>query len=206
MRRVFLIAALCVFAACSSGCTFAKDRLKDTVDVFGLKLLGGPGSKIGIGFGAAKTGFNFGYYRFEKFGFQGRAMGVTEETGLEVVAPADHHLEAVWGNRELWDMVAEFQKVDGYESRAKLFEEEFQYPRRRFHTPDGFHITDAMPIYFPTGFMGLGDMQMTFAPLFFGVEFNFSFYQLVDWFAGWFYIDIAKDDSRNYTPVGPPEQ
>jgi hypothetical protein len=206
MRRILLVAALSVFVAANVGCTFAKDRLKDTVDIFGFKVVGGPGSKVGIGFGAAHTGFNFGYYRFEKFGFQGRAMGVSEETGIEFIAPADHHLEAVWGNRELFDMVAEYQKVDGYASRAALFDDELTYPRRRYLTPDGFHITDAAPGSFPNPFLQLGDMQLTFAPLFFGFEFNFSFYQVADWFLGWFYIDICKDDSRNYTPVGPTQE
>ncbi|HVY62026.1 MAG TPA: hypothetical protein VHF22_10260, partial [Planctomycetota bacterium] len=190
MRRILLVAALCVFAAANVGCTFAKDRLKDTVDIFGFKVVGGPGSKVGIGFGAAHTGFNFGYYRFEKFGFQGRAMGVTEETGIEFIAPADHHLEAVWGNRELFDMVAEYQKVDGYASRAALFDDELTYPRRRYLTPDGFHISDASPFSFPNPFIQFGDMQLTFAPFFFGFEFNFSMYQFADWFLGWFYIDI----------------
>jgi len=212
MRRILLVAALLAFAAANTGCTFAKDRLKDSVDIIGFKILGGPGSKVGVGFGSAKTGFNIGYYRFQKFGFQGRAMGVTEETGLEFFAPADHHLEAIWGNRELFDMVAEFQAIDGYASRAALFDFELTYPRRRYHTPDGFHLTDVDApligsnlLFFPTGLLGLGDLQLTFAPLFFGFEFNFSLYQLVDWFCGWFYIDVAKDDSRNYTPVGPTE-
>src|SRR5438270_12114051 len=118
MRRILLVAALCAFAAANVGCTFAKDRLKDTVDIFGFKIVGGLGSKVWIGFGGAHTGFNFGYYRFEKFGWQGRAMGMTEETGIEFIAPADHHLEAVWDNRELFDMLAEYQKIDGYASRA----------------------------------------------------------------------------------------
>jgi hypothetical protein len=205
MRRLLLVVAIAMLACSNLGCTFAKDRLKDTVDILGFKLVGGPGGKLGVGFGAAKTGFNFGWYRFEKFGFQGRAMGVTEETGIEFIAPADHHIEAVWGNRELFDMVKEYQTVDGYASRAALFDTELTYPRRKYHTPDGFHITDAAPVFFPTGFLGLGDMQFTFAPLFGGFELNFSFYQLADWFLGWFYIDIAKDDSRNYTPVGPTE-
>jgi hypothetical protein len=213
MRRILLLAAIMAFAAAGSGCTFAQDRLKDLVDVGGLKFVGGPGSKVGIGFGAAKTGFTIGYYRFEKFGFQGRAMGVTEETGLEFLAPADHHLEAVWGNRELFDMVAEFQAIDGYASRAALFDYELTYPRRRFHTPDGFHLTDidAVPfdlplVFFPTGLLGLGDMQLTFAPLFFGVELNLRIYHLFDYLAGCLYIDNPKDDARNYTPVGPHEE
>ncbi len=205
MRRILLVLALCACAAASAGCQFASDRLKDTVDIFGFKVLGGPGSKVGIGFGAAKTGFNIGYYRFEKFGFQGRAMGVTEETGIEFIAPADHHLEAIWGNRELFDMVAEFQTVDGYASRASLFDYELTYPRRRYHTPDGFHIADAAPFSFPNPFLQFGDVQFTFAPLFCGIEFNLSFFQFADFLLGWFYIDIAKDDLRNYKPVGPTE-
>ena len=213
MRRILVVAALVAFAAVGSGCTFTQDRLKDFIDVAGFKIVGGPGSKVGIGVGAAKTGFSFGYYRFEKFGFQGRAMGVTEETGLEFIAPADHHLEAVWGNRELFDMVSEFQAIDGYASRAALFDYELTYPRRRYHTPDGFHLSDiaagpfsAPVVFFPSGFLGLGDFQATFAPLFIGLEINLSIYQFFDFLGGWFYIDIAKDDARNYTPVGPTEE
>lgn len=218
MRAVPQAVARCALAVviagsltCSAGCSYLHDRLKDTVDIMGFKLVGGPGVKIGVGFGSAKTGFNVGYYRFEKFGFQGRAMGVVEETGLELLAPADHSLEAVWGNKELFDMVEEFKAIDGYPSRAALFDAELTYPRRRFHVPDGFHLNDAAPgvflldaPFFPTGLLGLGDIQVT-AALFAGVEVNFSFYQLADWFTSWFYIDIAKDDQRNYEPVGPRE-
>ena len=64
----------------------------------------------------------------------------------------------------------------------------------------------AAPVSFPNPFLRLGDIQLTFAPLFGGFEVNWSFYQLADWILGWFYIDIAKDDSRNYTPVGPTER
>jgi hypothetical protein len=212
MRKVLFAATALLAIAASSGCTYVHDRLKDAVDIFGVKIVAGPGAKFGMGFGSAKTGFMFGYYRFEKFGFQGRAMGAMEETGLEFFAPADHHLEAIWGNKELFDMVAEFQAIDGYPSRAALFDEELTYPRRRYHVPDGFHLGDAAPGVFyppfvlvPTGALGLGDFQFT-AALFFGFEFNISFYQLADFIAGFFYIDIAKDDTRNYTPVGPHEE
>lgn len=213
MRRYLVAAAALLAVSLGSGCTYMHDRVKDAIDIGGAKWVWGPGSKVGIGFGAAKTGFNFGYYRFEKFGFQGRAAGVFEETGLEIFAPVDHHLEAVWGNKELFDMVEEFQKVDGVASRAALFDEELTYPRRKFHTPDGFHMGDAAPgafyppmVFVPTGLLGLGDVQATFAPLFVGVEINFSIYQFVDFLGGWLYVDIAKDDTRNYTPVGPREE
>jgi hypothetical protein len=205
-----VLAALALSLATANGCTYARDRLKDTVDIAGFKILGGPGSKVGLGFGSAKTGFNFGYYRFEKFGFQGRAMGVWEETGIELLAPADHRLEAVWGNKEIFDQVAEFQLLDGITPRSALFDKDLTYPRYRFNTVDGFHLSDAAPgvfypptVLIPTGLLGLGDVQFTFAPAFVGFELNLSFYQLADWFLGWFYIDIAKDDHRNYTPIGP---
>jgi hypothetical protein len=203
-----LAACLAALPVVSSGCTFAHDRFKDAVDVIGFKVLAGPGVKFGMGFGAAKTGMNFGYYRFEKFGFQGRAAGVWEETGTEFMAPADHRLEAVWGNKELFDMVAEFQEIDGASSRAGLLDIELTYPRRRFHVPDGLHLGDT-GVFYPAGlhpgFLGMGDFQFT-AALFAGFEFNFSLYQLADFFLGWLYIDVAKDDTRNYTPVGPTEE
>lgn len=204
---LFLKGAICVLfasVALGSGCTYTQDRLKDFVDITGLKMVWGPGVKAGFGVGAAKTGLMLGYYRFEKFGWQGRAMGVTEETGLEIFAPADHDLKAVWGNKELFDMVAEFKEVDGYASRAGLFDLELTYPRRRYHVPDGFHIADAAPASFP-GFVSLGDMQATFA-LFVGLEANLSLFQFADFWGGWFGVDIAKDDARNYTPVGPTEE
>ncbi|MFC1706284.1 hypothetical protein ACFL59_05585 [Planctomycetota bacterium] len=203
VARVALAGTLLCALTATSGCIYMHDRLKDTVDIVGAKVLAGPGSKVGIGVGAAKTGLNLGYYRFEKFGFQGRAMGVVEETGLEILAPADHSIEAVWGNRELFDMVQEYKKIDGAKSRASLFDTELTYPRRRFHVPDGFHLADPTP--FGVTALSLGDVQFTFAPLFVGFELNFSLYQLVDWALGWFYIDIAKDDNRNYKPLGPPE-
>ncbi len=218
MRRVLLVAAVALAASAASGCaailgvaakvtgsTYLHDRFKDSLDRGGFKIVAGPGSKVGLGFGAAKTGFSFGYYRFEKFGWQGRAMGAWEETGIEFIAPADHELRAIWGNREIFDMVEEFRRIDGVASRAALFDEELTYPRPRYHAADGFHITDAAPVFFPTGLMGLGDIQLTFAPLFVGVELNFSLWQEIDFWLGWFYIDIAKDDTRNYTPVGPRE-
>ncbi|RME71268.1 MAG: hypothetical protein D6776_10525 [Planctomycetota bacterium] len=208
VQHLLLTGCLLAVSALGSGCTYAHDRVKDAVDVIGFKVLAGPGFKVGAGFGAAKTGLNFGYYRFEKFGFQGRAAGVWEETGTELLAPADHRLEAVWGNKELFDMVAEFQQVDGTASRAGLFDTELTYPRHRYHVPDGLHLGDT-GLFFPAGiqpgFLGLGDIQLT-AAFFVGFEFNFSMYQLVDFVLGWFYIDIAKDDTRNYTPVGPTEE
>jgi hypothetical protein len=210
MRKVLFVATALLALAAGPGCTYFHDRFKDFIDIGGFKVVGGPGVKFGIGFGAAKTGFMFGYYRFEKFGFQGRAGGVFEETGLEMFAPVDHHLEAVWGNKELFDMVAEFQRLDGVTPRAALFDDELTYPRTRFATPDGFHVSDIgleypPSVLLPTGMLGLGDIQIT-AAFFMGVEFNFSFYQLADFILGWFYIDIAKDDTRNYTPIGPREK
>ena len=49
------------------------------------------------------------------------------------------------------------------------------------------------------------DKLCTVAPIFAGLEANFSAYQLADWILGWFYVDIAKDDLRNYKPLGPTE-
>jgi len=211
MKRAIVLVALAALLATANGCTYARDRLKDTVDILGVKIVGGPGSKMGVGFGSAKTGLNFGYYRFEKFGFQGRAMGVWEETGTELLAPADHRLEAVWDNKEIFDQVAEFQALDGITPRSALFDKDLTYPRYKFNTVDGFHLSDAWPgahlpgsvVLVPSGILGLGDIQVTIAPLFAGIEVNFSIYQLADWFTSWFYIDIAKDDTRNYTPQGP---
>jgi hypothetical protein len=223
MRRYLLVAILLIGASTTTGCaavlgtlakitgsTYLHDRFKDCMDVDGFKLVAGPGSKVGIGFGPAKTGLNFGYYRFEKFGWQGRAAGAFEETGLEILAPVDHQLTAIWGNREIFDMVEEFRRIDGVESRAALFDQELTYPRPRYHTPGGFHVSDMgleypPAVLIPTGLLGAGDIQVTLVPLFLGIEFNFSLYQLADYLAGWFYIDIAKDDTRNYTPVGPRE-
>ncbi|GIW72846.1 MAG: hypothetical protein KatS3mg102_2388 [Planctomycetota bacterium] len=207
--RLLLAAAASACLPLASGCTFAHDRIKDAVDIVGFKLVAGPGTKVGLGFGAAKTGMMLGYYRFQKFGFQGRAMGVWEETGTELFAPADHRLEAVWGNKELFDMVAEFQLVDGTSSRAALFDLELTYPRRRYHVPDGLHIGDIgafHPVFMHPGLLGLGDVQITVVPLFLGFELNLSLYQLADFVAGWVGIDIARDDTRNYTPVGPTEE
>ncbi len=210
MRRALVVAFVAVgllaVTAGTSGCaTYALDRLKDTADIFGFKFLAGPGVKFGVGVGATKTGFNFGYYRFDKYGFQGRAAGHLEETGLEFLMPADHHLEAVWGNKELFDMVEEFQRLDGIMARGALFDFELTYPRRRFHTTEGLHMSDAWPgfTYFPV-LLSFGDIQFT-AALVFGVEFNLSFYQFADWLVGWFTLDIAKDDARHYTPIGPRE-
>jgi hypothetical protein len=207
MRSKLFVAAALLALCASTGCaTYAHDRLKDAVDIVGFKFLAGPGFKLGIGVGAAKTGLNFGYYRFEKVGFQGRAMGIFEETGTEFLAPIDHHLDAVWGNKELFDMVAEFQRIDGVTPRAALFDDALTYPQPRFHTTDGLLIGDIDPIaLFPLGLTSLGDFQFT-AAAFLGVEFNFSFFQFADFIAGWFGLDPAKDDTRNYTPVGPKEQ
>ncbi len=103
-------------------------------------------------------------------------------------------------------MIAEYQRVDGTVPRAALFDQDFQYPQYKFHVPDGFHMGDIDPVSpFPLGLTTLGDFQFT-AAIFFGVEFNFSLYQLADFLTGWFGFDIAKDDTRNYKPVGPPQE
>ena len=49
------------------------------------------------------------------------------------------------------------------------------------------------------------------AAIFVGLEIDFSFWQLIDFFLGWFHIDIAKDDQWNrnfdeFEDVQPPPE
>jgi hypothetical protein len=213
MRRAALGTGMLVLLFGLAGCVnTAKDVGLDFVDIFGLKIVAGKGSKIGIstdilisskahdldsapynpmvkGFDTVYTGLNFGYYDYRKYGWKGRAFGIWQERGWEFLFPLDHDITPVDGNVYLFDSVYDYRDRDVYIPSGRSFEHMMSYPKSRFHH--------------------WGDIQVTAVPLFFGLELNLSPHEMADFMLGLLsfgHIDIADDDSRNYTPIGRRER
>lgn len=193
---------VCGLALLMGGCNFMQDRVLDFVDVWGMKFVAGKGMKFGIEFGNSYmsteyedffasplpmvTGLRrhllppnpvFGYYDFEKYGFQSRAAGVWRDKGVDMLGPVDRKLRVVAGNDYLFESVDEFN--EGYRNapeRANTVPLDYRQPR--YHYITDIHVAMAFIV---------------------GLEFDFSPWQLVDFFLGWFHIDIVKDDQWNRT-------
>jgi hypothetical protein len=168
----------------------------DFLDVFGMKFLAGKGFKFGLEWGYSHLSteyedfflgglrrhilppnFVFGYYDFEKFGFHGRAAGIWRDKGIDLLGPIDRKLRVTAGNDYLFESVDEFNAAyRAAPERANTVPLDYRQPR--YHYISDFHMV--------LGF-------------FVGVEVDFSFWQLVDFFLGWFHIDIVKDDQWNRT-------
>ena len=201
MRRASRL-VMCGLALAMGGCSFMQDRVLDFVDVWGMKFVAGKGFKFGIELGNSymSTQYEdffasplplisglrrhilppnpvFGYYDFEKYGFQSRAAGVWRDKGVDFLGPVDRKLRVVAGNDYLFESVDEFN--EGYRrapDRANTVP--LDYPQPRYH-----YISD---IHFAAAFIV-------------GIEFDMSMWQLFDFFLGWFHIDIVKDDQWNRT-------
>lgn len=200
MRKLFAV-ALMAAALTSSGCTspesYAQDRVLDLVDVFGVKLLAGKGLKVGaeVGNSYKYTAYDdffagpvvsglrrhilppnpiLGYYDFEEYGFQGRAAGVWRDKGIDFLGPIDRKLRAVAGNDYLYESVDEFN--EGFKNAPETVPVPLDYPQPKYHY--------------------VGDVHL-YAAFFVGLQLDFSTYQLVDFFTGFFHIDIVKDDAWN---------
>jgi hypothetical protein len=210
-----LIAGLSVTTAgCQSVSSYFQDRVLDFVDIFGLKVDAGKGVHMGIeiGYGFLATdyedfflspiipglrrhilppNFVFGYYDFEKFGFQGRAAGIWRDKGIDMLGPIDRRLKVEAGNDYIYESVDEFN--EWYRKTPERSNVPLDYPQPKYHEDWDLHI---------------------YAALFFGIELDFSPWQFADFILGWFHIDIAKDDSWNrfyneeedVQPAPPPLQ
>ena len=189
-------ALVLTLGGCSSAASYMNDRVLDFVDVFGVKWLFGKGLKAGLEIGNSflateyedfmllglrrhllPPSFVFGYYDFEKYGFQSRAAGIWRDKGVDLFGPVDRKLRVVAGNDYLFESVDEFNEwYRRAPSRANTVPLDYRQPR--YH-----YITD---VHFTAAFMV-------------GIEVSFSTWQLVDFFLGWFHIDIVKDDAWNRT-------
>jgi len=198
----------------SSVGSYLQDRVLDLVDVLGVKFVAGKGMKVGIELGYSHMSteyddffmspflvpglrrhllppnFVIGYYDFEKYGFQGRAAGIWRDKGVDILGPIDRKLRVVAGNDYLFESVDEFNEwYRRAPERANTVPIDYRQPR--YHYISDIHITAAFIV---------------------GFEVDFSMWQLIDFFLGWFHIDIVKDDAwnRNYDELEnrqpPPEK
>lgn len=186
----------------SSVSSYFQDRVLDFVDIFGIKFLAGKGIKAGIEIGNSymSTEYEdfflsplplisglrrhilppnliFGYYDFEKFGFQSRAAGIWRDKGVDFLGPVDRKLRVVAGNDYLFESVDEFNE---WYRRAPEREDTvpLDYRQPRYHYVTDLHMTAAFMV---------------------GIEIDVSPWQFMDFILGWFHIDIVKDDQWNRT-------
>lgn len=198
MRKVLAIAlAASLFAGCTSPGSYAQDRVLDFIDIFGVKVVAGKGTKVGaeIGNSYKYTAYDdffggpvasglrrhifppnpiIGYYDFEKYGFQSRAAGVWRDKGIDILGPIDRKMRVVAGNDYLYESVDEFN--EGFKNAPETVPVPLDYPQPKYHY--------------------VGDVHL-YAAAFLGLEVDFSGYQLADFILGWFHVDIVKDDAWN---------
>lgn len=182
--------------------SYFQDRVLDFIDIFGIKFLAGKGFKVGIEFGNSFHSTEYedffaspipgilglrrhllppnpilGYYDFEKYGFQSRAAGIWRDKGFDILGPIDRKLRVVAGNDYLFESVDEFNEwYRRAPQRANTVPIDYRQPR--YHYVTDIHMTMAFIV---------------------GIEIDFSPWQLIDFFLGWFHIDIVKDDAWNRT-------
>jgi hypothetical protein len=201
-KATFLRGTLAVAMLSLGGCSFLEDRVLDFVDIWGFKVVAGKGMKIGFELGNSYMSTEYedfffsplpglsglrrhllppnpilGYYDFEKYGFQSRAAGVWRDKGVDMLGPVDRKLRVVAGNDYLFESVDEFN-VWYRRAPERANTVPFDYRQPRYH-----YITD---VHMYAAFM-------------FGIEFDVSPWQLMDFILGWFHIDIVKDDQWNRT-------
>ena len=178
------------------------DRVLDFVDIAGVKFVAGKGMKFGIELGNSYMGTQyedffaapiplvtglrrhllppnpiFGYYDFEKYGWEGRAAGVWRDKGMDFLGPIDRKMRVVAGNDYLFESVDEFNEwYRRAPSRANTVPIEYRQPR--YHYVTDLHMTAAFMV---------------------GIEIDVSPWQFMDFILGWFHIDIVKDDAWNRT-------
>jgi hypothetical protein len=205
MRRAILVGCTALILG-MSGCSstpgrsslgsYLQDRVLDFIDIGGAKFLAGKGFKFGmeLGYGHMSTeyedfflggirrhllppNFVFGYYDFEKYGFQGRAAGIWRDKGIDILGPIDRKMRVVAGNDYLFESVDEFNEwYRRAPMRANTVPLDYRQPR--YHYISDIHIA---------------------AAFFVGLEVDFSIWQFIDFILGWFHIDIVKDDAWNRT-------
>ncbi|MBI3724715.1 hypothetical protein HY251_12275 [bacterium] len=210
----FLLATSSLLGGCQSVSSYFQDRVLDFVDIFGFKIVAGKGCKAGIEIGNSflATEYEdfffspitpgirrhllppnpvFGYYDFEKFGFQSRACGIWRDKGIDLFGPVDRKLRAIAGNDYIYESVDEFN--EWYRKNPERTSVPLDYRQPKYHEILDIHC---------------------YLALFFGIEFDFSPWQLADFLLGWFHIDICKDDAWNrfyneeedVQPAPPPIQ
>ncbi len=150
---------------------YCEDRLLDLVDIVGIKILAGGGVKAGIGIGPYRSPASVGWYNYSKYGFEGRAAGIWQESGGELIFPLEHEITAREGNRGLFENVDEYYDIVAASENVSSYRE---YPLNRYRN--------------------YGDIQVTAFPFFVGVEANISPVQIGDFILGWLTIDIVQDD------------
>lgn len=197
MKKALLVTVLLLSLLGGSGCqsvkTYVKDRGYDFMDMTGIKVCAGKGFRVGfdMGYGVISPvyemfgldlerivtppGIMFGYHDLFKFGYQGRAVGVWRDRGVEILATIDRNLKADTGNTFLFESVDEFNDI--YKSAPeRAVAVPLDYPQYRYHYSF--------------------DLQLALVA-FFGFEIDLSFFQATDFFLGIFGLDIALDDARN---------
>ena len=211
----FLFASSSLLGGCQSVSSYFQDRVLDFVDIWGFKVVAGKGLKFGIELGNGFTATQyedffmspllipgirrhilppnpvFGYYDFEKFGFQERAAGIWRDKGIDIFGPVDRRLRAVAGNDYLYESVDEFN--EWYRKTPERSHVPLDFPQPKYHEVWDIHF---------------------YMAAFFGFEFDLSPWQFADFILGWFHIDICKDDAWNrfyneeedVQPAPPPLQ
>lgn len=198
-RRVtpLLASGLLLVAFALPGCqsvqSYFEDRVLDFVDIWGFKFVWGKGAKLGaeLGYGHMSTEYDdfimggirrhvappnmiLGWYDFEKYGFQSRAAGIWREKGVDILGPVDKKLRVVAGNDYIYESVDEFN--ENWRRAPERANVVVDYRQPKYHYITDLHITMAF---------------------LFGIEFDFSAWQFVDFVLGWFHVDIVKDDQWN---------
>ncbi len=196
-----IVAAFLLASTLSTGCqspgSYFQDRVLDFVDIWGWKFVAGKGVKLGmeIGYSNMSTEYDdffaapivsglrrhilppnliFGWYDFEKYGFQSRAAGVWRDKGIDLLGPVDRKIRAVAGNDYLYESVDEFN--DNWRRTPERANVVIDYRQPKYHYVSDIHVV---------------------AAFLFGFEMDMSIWQFADFFLGWFHIDICKDDAWN---------
>lgn len=194
---VAFLFATSLTTGCSTVGSYFQDRVLDFVDIWGFKIVAGKGIKFGaeLGYGNMSTEYDdffaspivsglrrhilppnlvFGWYDFEKFGFQSRAAGIWRDKGVDILGPVDKKLRAVAGNDYLYESVDEFN--DNWRKTPERANVVVDYRQPKYHYISDLHLTMAF---------------------IFGFEVDLSMWQFMDFILGWFHIDIVKDDAWN---------
>src|SRR5579872_458304 len=158
----FLLATSSLLGGCQSVSSYFQDRVLDFVDIFGFRIVGGKGMKVGVEIGNSflATEYEdfflspfirrhilppnpvFGYYDFEKFGFQGRAAGIWRDKGIDIAGPVDRKLRAIAGNDYIYESVDEFN--EWYRKNPERSNVPLDYPQPKYHEDWDIHIYAAL--------------------------------------------------------------
>ena len=168
---------------------YFADRFWDVTDVMGIRL--GSGTTALVNVRATKlVGVGAGYFKGDKFGFDGRAAGYYEEERAEAGILMAHWLKynrtPENGSRFLFDKrffpkQNEIARVETGVPVEKRWVNEL-YDKDR----------DALDIH-----VGVGVLP-------FAMDFDFSIIELADFLVGWLTVDISSDDTLNRAAAAAP--